>query len=124
MALVIIVDLIVSTGVRTSLRRGRPTRSASSPWLAVLFGLGIWYVSRGALRGEFLAGYLTEYSLSVDNLFVFMLIMADLRVPRKLQQFALMFGIIIALILRGILIVLGAAAIERFAGSSSSSARS
>ncbi len=64
--------------------------------------------------GEFFAGWLTEYSLSIDNLFIFVIIMANLRVPRELQQFALMVGIILALVFRGIFIALGAAAIERF----------
>ncbi|HET7823634.1 MAG TPA: TerC/Alx family metal homeostasis membrane protein, partial [Ornithinibacter sp.] len=59
-------------------------------------------------------GWLTEYSLSVDNLFIFILIMAKFAVPEKLQQFALMVGIVIAIILRGLFIWLGAAAIERF----------
>jgi tellurite resistance protein TerC len=82
--------------------------------LAVLFGLGVWYTAGARYAGEFFAGWLTEYSLSVDNLFIFVLIMANLRVPRALQQFALMFGIVLALFFRGIFIALGAAAIERF----------
>lgn len=82
--------------------------------LAVLFGLGIWWISGPQYAAEFFAGWLTEYSLSVDNLFIFVLIMANLRVPRHLQQYALMVGIVLALILRGIFIAMGAAAIERF----------
>ena len=65
--------------------------------------------------GEFYAGWLTEYSLSVDNLFVFLLIMRKFRVPEKLQQSALLIGIVIAIVLRGIFIALGAAAINAFA---------
>lgn len=87
---------------------------ASFSALAVLFGAGIWYFAGGHFAGQFFAGWLTEYSLSVDNLFVFVLIMANLRVPRQLQQYALMFGIILALIFRGIFIAIGAAAIEAF----------
>ena len=83
--------------------------------LAVLFGLGVWYVSGGQYAGEFFAGWITEYSLSVDNLFIFLIIMSKLKVPRELQQFALLVGIILALIFRGIFIAVGAAAIERFA---------
>jgi tellurite resistance protein TerC len=64
--------------------------------------------------GQFLAGWLTEYSLSIDNLFVFVIIMARFSVPRKLQQEVLMVGIIIALVLRGIFILLGASLIENF----------
>ena len=81
---------------------------------AILFGLGMWYFAGAQLAGEFYAGWLTEYSLSVDNLFVFVLIMAKFAVPEKLQQFALMVGIIIAIVLRGLFIWLGAAAIEQF----------
>jgi tellurite resistance protein TerC len=81
---------------------------------AIVFGLGMWYFAGAQLAGEFYAGWLTEYSLSVDNLFIFILIMAKFAVPEKLQQFALMVGIVIAIILRGIFIWLGAAAIENF----------
>ena len=63
---------------------------------------------------EFYAGWLTEYSLSIDNLFIFIIIMASFKVPKKYQQQALMVGIILALIFRGIFIAIGAVAIERF----------
>jgi tellurite resistance protein TerC len=82
--------------------------------LAVLFGLGVWYFSGAGYAAQYFAGWLTEYSLSVDNLFVFLIIMAKFGVPEKLQQTALMVGIVIALILRGIFIAVGAAAINRF----------
>jgi tellurite resistance protein TerC len=82
--------------------------------LAILFGIGVWVVSGPRYAGEFFAGWLTEYSLSVDNLFIFLIIMAKLRVPRELQQFALLIGIILALVFRGIFIALGAAAISAF----------
>ncbi|MCA0336048.1 MAG: TerC family protein [Actinobacteria bacterium] len=81
---------------------------------AVLFGLGLWYFKGGQLAGEFFAGWLTEYSLSVDNLFIFLLIMAKFAVPERFQQYALMIGIIIAIVLRGLFIWLGAAAINNF----------
>ena len=81
---------------------------------AILFGLGMWAFAGGQLAGEYFAGWLTEYSLSVDNLFIFLLIMAKFAVPEKLQQFALMVGIIIAIVLRGIFIWLGATAINNF----------
>ena len=81
---------------------------------AVLFGLGTWWWAGGQLAGEFFAGWITEYSLSVDNLFIFILIMARFAVPERLQQFALMVGIVIAIILRGLFIVVGAAAINTF----------
>ena len=83
--------------------------------MALLFGLGVWVASGARFAGEFYAGWLTEYSLSIDNLFIFLIIMAKFGVPEKLQQSALMVGIVIALILRGIFIGVGAAAINQFA---------
>ena len=83
--------------------------------LAIMFGLGIWYFSGADFAAQYFAGWLTEYSLSVDNLFVFIIIMGKFGVPEKLQQSALMVGIVIALILRGIFIAVGAAAINEFA---------
>ena len=82
--------------------------------LAILFGLGVWYFSGARYAGEFYAGWLTEYSLSVDNLFIFLIIMAKFQVPRKYQQTALLIGIILALFFRGIFIAVGAAAINQF----------
>ncbi len=84
--------------------------------LAVAFGVFLyaWFGAQAA--GEFFAGYLTEYSLSVDNLFVFIVIMSSFAVPRVHQHRVLLVGVLIALVLRGILIVLGAAALQRFAG--------
>ncbi|HYO85434.1 MAG TPA: TerC family protein [Dermatophilaceae bacterium] len=83
--------------------------------LAVAFGLGVWVFSGSTYGAQFFAGWLTEYSLSVDNLFVFIIIMAKFGVPEKLQQSALMVGIVIALVLRGIFIAVGAALINQFA---------
>jgi tellurite resistance protein TerC len=82
--------------------------------LAIIFGLGVWAISGPRYAGEFFAGWLTEYSLSIDNLFIFIIIMGKLKVPRKLQQYALLVGIILALIFRGVFIAVGAAAIDRF----------
>jgi tellurite resistance protein TerC len=82
--------------------------------LALLFGLAVLFTSGGRYAGEFFAGWLTEYSLSIDNLFVFVIIMARLAVPRPLQQTALLVGIMLALVMRGIFIALGAAAIKEF----------
>ena len=83
--------------------------------LALLFGLFVWWDFGGQYAGEFYAGWLTEDSLSVDNLFVFLLIMANFRVPERLQQSALLVGIIIAIVLRGVFIGLGAAVINTYA---------
>ena len=82
---------------------------------ALLFAGFVWYRWGHIHAGEFIAGWLTEYSLSIDNLFIFLLIMGSMKVPRQLQQFALMVGIVLALLLRGIFIALGAAVIARFA---------
>ena len=80
--------------------------------LAVAFGLGLWWFAGGASAGEFFAGYITEYSLSVDNLFVFVIIMAAFKVPAEYQHRVLLVGIVIALVMRGGFIAVGAAAIE------------
>jgi tellurite resistance protein TerC len=82
--------------------------------LAVAFGIGIWLFAGGTYAGEFFAGYITEYSLSVDNLFVFVIIMATFKVPAIHQHRVLLVGIVIALVMRGIFIAVGAAAIQRF----------
>lgn len=82
--------------------------------LPLAFGAYIWWAF-GTQRGlEYLTGYLVEKSLSVDNLFVFMLLLSAFAVPRALQQRVLLYGIIGALILRAIFIALGAAALARF----------
>jgi tellurite resistance protein TerC len=82
--------------------------------LAVAFGLWVWFFHGSQFGVEFFAGWLTEYSLSVDNLFIFLIIMASFNVPKKYQQQALLVGIILALIFRGIFIALGAVAIQQF----------
>jgi tellurite resistance protein TerC len=83
--------------------------------LAILFGIGMqFYWNDGTKTTEYFVGYLVEKSLSVDNIFVFTIIFASLNTPKKLQQLALMWGILIALILRGIMILIGAALIEQF----------
>ena len=114
-AVLLLVDLLVA-----GRRPGPPTPRAAGLWVGgyclaalafavvVLAGFGPQYA------GQFVAGWLTEYSLSIDNLFIFVIIMSNLRVPRKYQQYALMVGIVLALVFRGIFIALGAAAIERF----------
>ncbi len=82
--------------------------------LAVVFGVVLWIGYGADTGGKFFAGWLTEYSLSVDNLFVFMVIMAQFAVPRPYQQKALMIGIVLALLMRGAFIGLGAAALHQF----------
>jgi tellurite resistance protein TerC len=82
--------------------------------MALIFGVGVWVTAGGRYAGEFYTGWLTEYSLSVDNLFVFVIIMARFAVPRHLQQKVLLIGIVLALIMRGIFIAAGAALISEF----------
>ncbi|MCO1579874.1 TerC family protein [Crossiella sp. SN42] len=81
---------------------------------AVLFGLGLWYFSGSQYAGEFFAGYITEYSLSIDNLFVFVIIMSTFAVPSIHQHKVLLIGILLALVMRGAFIAAGAALIEQF----------
>ena len=97
--------------------RGAAGTWPSSSALAVLFGAAGSSPSRTAVThpgAEFFAGWLTEYSLSVDNLFIFIIIMSKFAVPRQYQQTALMIGIVLALVMRGIFIAVGAAAINQF----------
>lgn len=97
-----------------------PTIGESARWsafyigLALLFGVGIGVVSGWTYGGEYFAGYLTEKALSIDNLFVFLIVMTSFAVPKIYQQKVLMIGIIIALVLRGIFIAVGAALISNF----------
>jgi TerC family integral membrane protein len=112
---VLIVDLAV-----IGRRPHTPSLRESSIWvsiyvgLALLFGLGIWYFSGSDYAGQFYVGWLTEYSLSVDNLFVFVIIMSRFAVPRQFQQRVLLDGIILALIMRGMFIAAGSALINQF----------
>jgi len=111
----LLVDLAV-----VGRRAHAPSLRESATWvgfyvsMALLFALLLSVVGDGATAGAFVAGWLTEYSLSVDNLFVFVLIMSQFAVPRGNQQKVLMMGIIVSLVLRGACIVVGAAAIARF----------
>ncbi len=113
---VIIIDLII-----VDRRPHEFTAREAARWvavyvtLAVMFGIALLVWQGPSISGQFFAGYITEYSLSVDNLFVFLVIMSSFSVPREYQHKVLLVGIVIALVLRAILIVLGSAAIERFA---------
>ncbi|RBY83035.1 TerC family protein [Geodermatophilus sp. TF02-6] len=97
-----------------------PTLRESAVWsavyvgIAVVFGLLVLWFAGPEYGGEYFAGFVTEKSLSVDNLFVFVLVMASFAVPRELQQKVLLFGIAFALVLRTVFIFVGAAAIENF----------
>jgi tellurite resistance protein TerC len=97
-----------------------PTFRESAIWssvyigLAVVFGFFIWWQWGGQFGGEYFAGYITEKALSVDNLFVFTVIMSSFAVPRPYQQKLLLIGIVMALVMRAGFIALGAAAINTF----------
>jgi tellurite resistance protein TerC len=112
---VLLVDLLI-----IGRRPHEPSIRESTLWvllyvgLAVAFGAGVFVTSGAQYAGEFYAGWLTEYSLSVDNLFVFVVIMARFSVPRDYQQKVLLVGIVLALIMRGVFIAIGAAAISAF----------
>ncbi|WP_106848442.1 TerC family protein [Blastococcus sp. Marseille-P5729] len=98
-----------------------PTLREAAVWssiyvgIAVLFGVAVWIFGGGNMGEEYFAGYITEKALSVDNLFVFLIIMASFKVPRADQQKVLLFGIVFALIARTGFILLGKAIIEQFA---------
>lgn len=81
---------------------------------AVAFGLGIWYFAGDELAVQYFAGYITEYSLSVDNLFIFVIIMSTFGVPAIHQHRVLLVGVVLALVMRGLFIAAGAALISRF----------
>ena len=83
--------------------------------LAILFGLFLPKWASKSASEEFFAGWLTEYSLSVDNIFIFVIILAKLKIEKEKQQLALLYGILIAIVLRVILISIGAAVIAKFA---------
>ena len=112
---VLAVDLLI-----IGRRPHEPSMKESGAWvafyvaLALIFGVGVWVFSGGQYAAEFYTGWLTEYSLSVDNLFVFVIIMARFAVPRQYQQKVLLIGIVLALLMRGAFIAAGAALISQF----------
>jgi tellurite resistance protein TerC len=111
----LLVDLAI-----VARRPHEPSLRESAIWvtfyvgLAIAFGIGLWYFAGPGIAGRFAAGWLTEYSLSVDNLFVFVIIMARFRVPRAYQQKVLLIGIVLALVMRGAFIAAGVALINEF----------
>jgi tellurite resistance protein TerC len=112
---IIVVDLIIQ--VR---RKGEPSYRESAIMSTIFIALALGFapfvtaVWGAQFGGEYLAGFVTEKSLSVDNLFVFLIIFTKFKVPRKEQSQALIVGIFIALILRFIFIIIGAVAISQF----------
>lgn len=112
---ILLVDLLI-----IGRRPHEPSMKEATGWvvfyvlLACAFGAWIFFQYGARYGQEFFAGWVTEYSLSVDNLFVFVIIMSRFRVPRIFQQKVLLIGIVIALIMRGIFIAAGAALVSRF----------
>ncbi|GAA1491155.1 TerC/Alx family metal homeostasis membrane protein [Brachybacterium sacelli] len=121
-ALVVLVAILLADLLMVLKRPHVPSLKECAGWIGFYVGLAIvfagvlFFVGGMAPASEFVTGWLLEYSLSIDNLFVFIVIMAKFAVPRKYQQEVLMVGIIIALIARAIFILAGAVIIENFAG--------
>jgi tellurite resistance protein TerC len=114
LALMIAADLVVGSARREMTVRAAATWSAIWIAVAVAFGAGLWVVE-GAGAGEaYFAGYAMEKALSLDNVFVFTLIFSALGVPRAAQPRVLLWGILIALVLRALFIVAGAEALEAY----------
>jgi tellurite resistance protein TerC len=115
------VIIFVAADLLVSSRRTRPVRMAEAAWwtlatviLAVAFSALLAISSGGAAAGQFFAGWLTEYSLSLDNLLVFIILVGRAKVPRHLQGRVVLAGILFALVMRGVVIAAGAAALHRF----------
>jgi TerC family integral membrane protein len=112
---IVVIDLVV-----IGRRRRAVTMRDATTWvfiyvgLAMAFAVGLAVFAGPTAAGEFVAGYVTEYSLSVDNLFVFMIIMARFAVPLLAQDKVLYIGIVVSMVLRTVCIAAGAAAINNF----------
>ena len=114
---VIIFDFLIAV-----LRRNKPTSILEAAFwtvfyigTAIVFGVFLPNWSSETGQKEFFAGWLTEYALSVDNIFVFIIILTHLKVQKEKQQLVLLLGIMLTIAIRGLLIPLGAALISRFA---------
>jgi tellurite resistance protein TerC len=116
-----IVGLLVFDFVFHVRKAHIPTLAEAAIWsavyigIAIAFGIGVWIFGGGESGAEYFAGYITEKALSVDNLFVFLIIMSSFKVPRADQQKVLLFGIVFSLAARTGFIFLGAALINAFA---------
>lgn len=119
-SMVVLVGILIFDLLMIIKRPHVPSMREASIWvgvyvtLALIFAGCMFWLGDAQHGSEFLAGWLTEYSLSIDNLFVFVLILAGFKVPKPYQQRALMVGIVLALVFRGVFILAGAALIERF----------
>lgn len=119
-SLAVLVVILIADLVIAFRRPHIPTTRESATWVALYIGLALVFafvlflIGDVEQAGQFIAGWVTEYSLSIDNLFVFVIIMTRFAVPRLYQQEVLMVGIVIALVLRGLFILAGAQLIETF----------
>ncbi|MFD5225296.1 TerC/Alx family metal homeostasis membrane protein [Microbacterium sp. NPDC058342] len=119
-SMIVLTVILIADLLLIRLRPHIPSTKESTLWvvfyvsLALLFAVLLGVFAGWRNSGDFITGWALEYSLSIDNLFVFVLIMTQFSVPRRLQQQVLMVGIIIALVLRGAFILIGVAIIEHF----------
>lgn len=115
LALLLLLDLVI-----VDRKPHEVTTAEAAKWVtfyvacAIVFGLGVWFFGDPHFAIEYFTGYITEYSLSVDNLFIFMVIMSSFAVPSIHQHRVLLIGILLALVMRGIFIAVGAALIAQF----------
>ncbi|MDA3628717.1 TerC family protein [Saccharopolyspora sp. WRP15-2] len=115
LALLLLIDLVIVDRKPHEVTTGEAAR-----WVtfyvacAVAFGIGVWIFGDGHFAIQYFTGYITEYSLSIDNLFIFMVIMSSFAVPSIHQHRVLLIGILLALVMRGAFIAVGAALIEQF----------
>ena len=115
-SVVIIADLIWAYLRRNSIT----TMKEAATWTviyvsaAITFGISMRSWDSPTASAEFFAGWITEYSLSIDNLFVFLIILTRLKIEREKEQLVLLLGILMALVMRGVFILVGAAVVERF----------
>ena len=113
--LLVVIDLLtVSRKAHDVLFKEAAAMSIFYIAVAIGFGVWVWQTAGSQFGTEYFAAYLVEKSLSVDNLFVFIIILAQFKVPSIFHQRVLMFGVILALVLRAIFIAVGAAALAAF----------
>lgn len=115
-SIVIIADLIWAWFRRNSITSMREAATWTFIYVsaAIIFGISMRSWDSPNASAEFFAGWITEYSLSIDNLFVFLIILTRLRIEREKEQLVLLLGILMALVMRGVFIIVGAAVVERF----------
>ena len=116
LGLILAIDLLIAIVNRHKVT----TMKSAATWtvfyvsLAIVFGLSMGSWGNAQAQGEFFAGWITEYSLSMDNLFVFILILARMKVSQEKEELVLLIGIVMSLFLRGIFIGAGSALVNRW----------